>query len=160
MWYSPPSLSQFVTHQQRLYMRDIRRLRLSSVTWNAVNLLPGMKLLMLVDLMKWERACIKFLTSYVLREAWLMNFVRPFEQSMTEWHWEAEREQAHEQKRHSVRDSPNLSVHKQVVTCQTAKARGEIKLESYTLLANGVHLHLNMFDLPRSNARLRQMGWQ
>lgn len=33
---------------------------------------------------------------------------------------------------HSARDIPNLFIHRQVVTRQAAKARGEIKLESYT----------------------------
>lgn len=35
-------------------------------------------------------------------------------------------------KRNLVRDSPNFSINRHVVTRQTAEAKGEIKLESYT----------------------------
>lgn len=48
---------------------------------------------------------------------------------------ESEREQAHWLKWHSLRDGPNLCIHRQVVARQTAEAKGEIKLEQLDLLA-------------------------
>jgi len=84
--------------------------------------------------MKWKKR-FRLREAYVLREARLMRFVCPSEPSSTERpRW----------------GTVLISPHRQ--------PRREAKLNPKVILVGDVgHLHLNMFDLPSSKARLCQM---
>lgn len=73
-----------------------------------------------------------FLRSYLLRSPWLMSWAHPFEQSVTDGHREVEREHAHGQCGTQWGTVLIFSYTDRSSLERLPKAKGEIKLESYT----------------------------